>query len=77
MRYVVAAIAIISFVLMASNCAIAAEDKGTCDNPIKETIDKTSTIKAQQPKPFASKGKSFDILGNSRPTETDNSGKIN
>jgi hypothetical protein len=76
MKRLVTVIVLLGFAFMVSGSAMAVEEKGTCDNPVKETIDGTATIKAQQPKPFASKGKAFDVLGRSIPTETDNSGKI-
>lgn len=72
----VAVFVLIGFVLMAAGYAQTAEDKGKCSNPIKETIDKTASIKEMQSQPAPALTYKHDVLGNRLPDQTDNSGKI-
>ena len=76
-RYLFIAIVLISFVIMSSGLSIAAEKKGVCSNPVKETIEKTASIKEMQSKPAPKPSSKFDVLGNRLPAQTDNSGKVN
>jgi hypothetical protein len=46
-----------------------------CDNPVKDTIDQTASIKAMQSKPYNDRGYVRNLLGNKVATCTDNSGK--
>jgi len=71
-KYVLAAIVVLSLVAM-SVPAFAGEK---CSNPLRETIDKTPSIKAMQSQPARALSCVYDTLGNKVPTNTDNSGKL-
>jgi len=78
MKYLLAFFVLISITLL-SVSAYAGQvraHKSCCSNPIKETIDKTASIKNMQSKPAAHLSYTHDILGKKIPTQTDNSGKI-
>ena len=70
-------IAIFAVIVMMAltTTAFAGEKKSCCSNPIKDTIDRTPSIKAMQCKPCGGIFHSRDALGNKVSSGTDNSGQ--